>query len=339
MFSKIPLTPFRTSPFLGLVLSSILLLLALGLGLSYGALELDLWTVWQALVANNNSNPHLVILTVRLPRTLAAICVGASLGVAGALMQALTKNPLASPGLLGINSGAALLVMLASALLGITSTATFTLFALAGAGLAGATVYILSSLGREGMTPVKLVVAGATISILLSSLTQGFLIVRERTLDDMRFWLVGSVVNRNFTMLLGVLPYILVGLTIAFFLGRQITLLALGDDVATGLGLKVGWIKLIAAFVVMLLAGASVALAGPIGFIGLVVPHVARNLVGNDYRWVLPYSAILGSALLLLSDVFARWVIHPAEIPVGAITPLISAPLVIWLIRRKDQAR
>lgn len=183
------------------------------------------------------------------------------------------------------------------------------------------------------MTPMKITVAGAALAALLSSLTTAMLILNQRTLDEIRFWLAGSVAGRDLELLLQVLPYIGVGLLLAFCLGRQITTLNLGDDVATGLGQRTAWIKAIAAVAVVLLAGSAVAVAGPIGFVGLVVPHLVRFFVGVDYRWILPYSAILGAILLVGADVAARLVIRPQELPVGVMTALLGAPFFIYLAR------
>lgn len=323
---------------LGLLLGLVALALCLLASIGLGAADIRPGTAWAALVAFDGSTEHLIIRTVRVPRALIAAAVGASLAVAGALMQGLTRNPLASPGILGVNAGAALAVVGAVFLLKTGSLALYAWFAFAGAGLAAAAVYLLGSIGRGGPTPLKLTVAGAALTALLSSLTTAVLILSQRTLDEIRFWLAGSVAGRDLSLFLQVAPYPAVGLVVALLLGRQITTLGLGEDVAKGLGQRTAWVKAAAACCVVLLAGGAVAVAGPIGFVGLVVPHVVRFFVGVDYRWILPYAALLGAILLLLADVGARLVIKPQELPVGVMTALLGAPFFIylawWKVRR-----
>jgi iron complex transport system permease protein len=300
-----------------------------------GAAEISLDKIVAALIAFNGSTDHLIIRTMRLPRSLIAMLVGAAIAVAGALMQGLTRNPLADPGILGINAGAAMAVVITVFLGGTSSLSLYAWCAFLGAGVTAVLVYWLGSLGRGGLTPLNLTIAGAAITALLSSLTTGILILSQQTLDEIRFWLAGSVAGRDFTLFLQVLPYIAVGLVVAFALGRQITTLSLGEDVAQGLGQRTAWVKVIAALSVVLLAGSSVAAAGPIGFIGLVIPHTVRFLVGVDYRWILPYSAIFGAILLLLADISARLLIAPQELPVGVMTAILGAPFFIYLARWK----
>ncbi|CAN5430330.1 MAG: iron ABC transporter permease [Actinomycetota bacterium] len=280
-----------------------------------------------------NSEEDLIIRTLRVPRAIIAALVGASLAVAGAIMQGLTRNPLADPGILGIEAGAALAVVGAVFLFGVSSLSTYALFAFLGGGITALLVYGLGSMGRGGMTPMKLTIAGAAFTALLSSLTTAMLILNQQTLEEIRFWLAGSVAGRDLTLLLQVLPYILVGLVLSLGISRQVTTLSLGDDVAAGLGQRTGWVKAIAAVAVVLLAGSAVAIAGPIGFVGLVIPHVVRFFVGVDYRWILPYSIIVGAILLVSADIAARLVLRPQEIPVGIMTALVGAPFFIYLAR------
>ena len=319
----------------GLVLCLLMLLGCLMASILLGASEIHPSTVFSALTAFNGSTDHLIIRTVRLPRSLIALMVGAALAVAGAITQGLTRNPLAAPDILGINSGAALAMVTVLFLFGSVTSAVYTGAAFLGAGVAAVAVYLLGSLGRSGMTPLKLVVAGSALTYLLSSLTTGILILNQEALDEIRFWLAGSVAGRDIQLFWQVLPWIGMGLLLAFALGKPLTTLALGEDVAKGLGLKTGWIKAIATIVVVLLAGSAVAIAGPIWFIGLVVPHLARFLIGVDYRWLLPYSACLGAILLLLADIGARIVIKPQELPVGIMTSLLGAPFFIYLARSR----
>ncbi|MBE9136164.1 iron ABC transporter permease [Nodosilinea sp. LEGE 07088] len=308
---------------LGCLLGSILL----------GAADIAPGTVWQAVFQFDGSTEHLIIRTVRLPRAMLAVVVGAALAVAGAITQGLSRNPLAAPDILGIDMGAALAMVLAIFFRG--SGGNYVGFAFAGAAIAAITVYWLGSLGRSGLTPLKLVIAGAAIWYLLSSLTYGILILSQRTLDEIRFWLAGSLAGQDMASMLPVLPYIAVGLAASLALGRQLTLMSLGEDVAQGLGLQTAWVKVGSAIAVVLLAGSSVALAGPIGFVGLVVPHVVRFAVGVDYRWILPYAMITGGVLLSVADTAARLVIRPQELPVGIMTALVGAPFFIYLARSK----
>lgn len=320
---------------IGLGIGVLLLLVCLMASVLLGAADLTPTTVWQALFAFDGSTEHLIITTVRLPRSLIAVTVGAALAVAGAITQGLTSNPLAAPDIVGINAGAALAVVGVTFLLGSAAADTYVWFAFLGGSIAAVAVYALGSIGRSGMTPLKLILAGSALSYLFASLTTAMLILSQRTLDEIRFWLAGSVAGRDFATFWSVLPYIAVGLLVAFAMSRQITTLTLGDDVAKGLGLRTAWVKGMATVVVILLAGSSVALAGPIGFIGLVVPHLVRFFAGVDYRWLLPYSAITGGILLLGADIAARLVIKPQELPVGIMTALVGAPFFIYLARRK----
>lgn len=331
-----PLRRVRPRPVLlfGLPCGIGLLGLALLSSIAFGAASISPADVWAALFAfNPESTEHLIIRTLRMPRAAVAALVGASLGVAGALMQGITRNPLADPGILGINTGAALGVVAAVFFLRISSLPLYALFAFAGATLTAGAVYVLGSLGRGGATPLNLTVAGAALTALLGSFTTGVLLLNQRTLEEVRFWLAGSVAGRDLNLLVQVAPYLLVGLILALALGRQITTIALGDDVAKGLGQRTGWVKALAALATVLLAGGAVAVAGPIGFVGLVIPHTVRFLVGADYRWILPYSALVGATFLVLADVAARLVLRPVELPVGVMTALIGGPLFVYLVR------
>ena len=319
----------------GLFLSLLVLLLCLVASLTYGAADISLNKIVAALTAFDGSTEHLIIRTMRLPRSLIAILVGAAISVAGTLMQALTRNPLADPGILGINAGAAIAVVVAVFLFGASSVSAYAWCAFLGAGVTAVAVYWLGSLGRGGLTPLNITIAGAALTSLLSSLTTGILLLSQRTLDEIRFWLAGSVAGRDFALCLQLLPYIAVGLIIAFAIAKALTTLSLGEDVAQGLGQRTAWVKVTAAISVVLLAGSSVAAAGPIGFIGLVVPHIVRFFVGFDYRWILPYAAVLGAILLLVADIGARLLIQPQELPVGVMTALIGTPFFIYLARWK----
>lgn len=324
----------RAALLLGLLLCVGALLLAMLASIAFGAADISAATVWQAIFAfDQSSTSHLIIRTLRIPRAVVAAIVGAALGVAGAMMQGLTRNPLADTGILGIETGAALSVVCAVQFLGISSISLYAIFAFIGAALTAAAVYSLGSLGRGGPTPLKVTVAGAAITAFLSSITTGLLIFNQRTLEEVRFWMAGSVAGRDLKLLVQASPYLIVGFVLALALGRQITTLSLGDDVAKGLGQRTGWVKILAAIATVLLAGCAVAVAGPIGFVGLVIPHMVRFFVGVDYRWVLPYCALVGACFLIMSDVVARLVIRPSEVPVGIMTALIGGPFFIYLVR------
>lgn len=328
----------KKTPFLllaGLLLSLLILGLCLLSSITFGAADISPVKVYQAIVAFDGSTEHLIIRTVRLPRTLIALIVGAALAVAGTLMQGITRNPIASPSILGVNAGAALAVVVATFIFGSNSLNIYAWFAFLGAGITASLVYFLGSLGRGGLTPLNLTIAGAALTAFISSITSGILIISQRTLEEIRFWLAGSVAGRDINLLMQVLPYLVIGLLLALALARQITTLSLGEDIAKGLGQETVWVKVMAAISIVLLAGASVAIAGPIGFIGLIIPHVVRSLVGVDYRWILPYAAVFGAIILVFADICARLVIQPQELPVGLMMPLIGAPFFIYLIRSK----
>ena len=309
--------------------------LSLIASITWGAADIGFQDIYQSFTAYDGSTNHLIIRTVRLPRSLIAMLVGASLAVAGAIMQGLTRNPLASPGILGVNAGAAFAVVVGTFIAGSSSLTVYAWYAFAGAAISAIAVYFLGSLGRGGLTPFNLTIAGAALSAFIFSITSGILILSQRTLEEIRFWLAGSVAGRDLNLLLQVLPYICVGLILAIALSRQITILSLGEDTARSLGQSTALIKILAAISIILLAGASVAIAGPIGFVGLIVPHIVRLIVGVDYRWILPYSAILGAIMMLTADLCGRLVIQPSELPVGLVMPLIGAPFFIYLIRWK----
>ncbi|MEO1123274.1 MAG: iron ABC transporter permease [Cyanobacteria bacterium J06639_16] len=317
----------------GIFLGVLLLLGCFVASIALGVADISPAEVYQALTAPNDSTEHLIIRTVRAPRSITALLVGAAVAVAGAIMQGLTRNPLADPGILGINSGAALAVVMAVFWLDAASLSVYAGFALIGAAIAAVTVYGLGSLGRGGLTPLNLTIAGAALTALVSSLTTGILIISQRTLEEIRFWLAGSVAGRDMELVVQVLPYLAVGLVLGLLMGKQLTTLSLGDAIAQGLGQKTAWVKGVGAISVVLLAGGSVAIAGPIGFIGLIVPHIVRFWAGADYRWILPYSAITGAILLLLADIGARLIIQPQELPVGIVMPLLGAPFFIYLTR------
>jgi iron complex transport system permease protein len=318
---------------LGLVLA-----LCAAASLVYGSVGMSWGTAVSALTSFDGSNEHVIVRELRVPRTLIGIAVGAALALAGALMQGVTRNPLAEPGILGVNAGAALAVVLAIHLLGVSSAAGYVPFALVGAALAAVVVYALGATGRAGATPVRLALAGTVLAALLGSVTSAILVIDVDTLDQFRFWTVGSLAGRDMGVFLDVLPVLAAGTLIALACGRSLNALSLGEDVARSLGERVHLTRALAALAVVLLAGGSVAAAGPIAFVGLAVPHVVRTLVGTDWRWVLAYCALGGPLLLLASDIAGRLVAPPGELQVGIVTALVGAPLFVALARRRKLA-
>ncbi|MDO6656406.1 iron ABC transporter permease [Anaerobacillus sp. 1_MG-2023] len=319
----------------GLAVGLLLVIILMLASVVYGLTSITWTTAWQAFTQFNGSNEHIIIIENRVPRALIGAAVGASLAVAGALMQAITRNPLASPSILGVNAGASFVIVIAVTFFSVTSLAAFSWLAFLGAAFASIVVYVLGSFGREGLTPMKLTLAGAAIAAMFSSLTQGMLVLNEKALEDVLFWLAGSIEGRSLNMLYSVIPYIGLGLVGALLISPKINTLVIGEDVAKGLGQRTLLVKAFAALFIVFLAGGSVAVAGPIGFIGIVVPHVARFFTGPDYRWVIPYSAIIGAILLLSADIAARYVIMPLEAPVGVLTAVIGTPFFIYIARRE----
>ncbi len=324
----------NSSKSLALIVGTLLLLICMGISIVYGYANTSIQMTIESFTQFNNSNEHIIIQNVRIPRALIATCVGASLAITGVLMQTLTKNPLASPGILGINAGAGFAVVFAIIFFRVTSLQSFAWIAFLGATIAALSVYGISASGRDSVTPVKVTLAGAAISALFASITQGLLATNEAGLEQVLFWLAGSVQGRKLEILLSILPYLVIGWIAALFISSKMNILALGDDVARGLGLPLGFMKLVVGLIVIILAGGSVAIAGPIGFVGIVVPHFARKFVGTDHRWLIPIAALLGGILLLIADVAARYIILPQEVPVGVMTAMIGTPFFIYLARK-----
>jgi iron complex transport system permease protein len=333
--TRLVLLPTRVSRIAGLAGCVAVALLCVIASLAIGSRSVPFGQVVAALTAYDGSDAHAIVRDLRVPRTELGLLVGAALGAAGALMQGVTRNPLAEPGILGINAGAAFAVVLAISVLGVSSVSAYTGFALAGAGFSALLVFVLGGSGGGGPTPVRLALAGAVLGALLVSLTSAVLVFDAQTLDEFRFWIVGSIAGRDAGVGLAVLPFIAAGLVIALAAGRRLNALALGDDVARSLGQRVGRTRIAASTGFVFLAGGAVAAAGPVAFVGLAVPHVARAIAGPDYRWIVPYSIVLGAVLLLGADVLGRVVARPAELEVGIVTALLGAPFFILLVRRR----
>ena len=330
--------PRRSVLTLGLVIGLGVIGLVALVSVAVGARQVPLTDAWAALTAYVPGDIAHEAVRSRIPRTLLGLLVGASLGLAGALMQGLTRNPIADPGILGVNAGASMFVVLGIVVLGVTSPAAHVWFAFAGAAAAAVAVYWVASMGRGGPTPVKLALAGACITAALTSVITALLIMNTRAWDTFRFWQVGSVAGRSLDIIGTVLPYLVVGMVVALVSGRVLNALSLGDDLARGLGQHVGLARGLAAVGVVLLCGGATAAAGPVAFVGLTVPHVARALTGPDYRWILPYSGLLGAGLVVVADILGRVVAHPGQLQVGIVTAFIGAPVFIALVRRRKLA-
>jgi iron complex transport system permease protein len=309
------------------------------LSLAIGTKSIPLSTVIDSLLHPTDSQDSVIITDLRLPRTILGVLVGAALGLAGALMQGLTRNPLADPGLLGVNAGAAAAVIVAIAILGLTGITAYVWFAFLGAAIASVVVYLLGSAGRGGATPVRLALAGTAITAALTAFTYAVALSDPDLLQRFNQWNVGSLAGRESSTLWSVAPFLGVGIVLALVLSKALNALALGDDTARALGASVGRTRIAGALAITLLCGAATAAAGPIVFVGLTIPHVARAIVGPDQRWLLPYSALLGPVLLLGADVIGRVVARPGELEVGIVTAVIGAPVFIALVRRRKIAQ
>ena len=316
------------------VLLGLLVFVAMS-AVALGTVAMPFSTITAAIFQFDGSRDHLLVTAIRLPRVLAALLAGSALAVSGAIMQAVTNNPLASPGLLGINAGAAFAVVSVMTLFGTGIGEVYVWFAFLGAGLAAVVVYALGSLGAVGHSPLGLVLAGAIVATFLTSLTSAILIFDQSTLDAVRFWTAGSVTGRTMAQAATVAPYILTGLVAALLLGRHLTTLSLGAERARALGQNPAIWRGAAVAIVILLAGGAVALAGPIGFVGLVVPHIVRMGIGIDYRWVLPFSALGGALLVVLADTAGRIVFASQSFPVGVTIALLGAPFFLYLARTR----
>lgn len=320
---------------LGLLAAIGALVLVLWLSLVVGSKDVDMGNLWPAITAYNGTPEHVIIHDLRLPRTVTGVVVGVALGLSGALIQALTRNPLADPGILGVNAGAGFFVVLGVALFGVTSIHEYIWFSFAGAVVAAVAVYFIGSRGRGGATPLRLTLAGVALGAVLGGISSGITLLRPAVFDSMRSWSAGTLSNRTWEIFTTVAPFILVGTLIALALARPLNAVAMGDDTAKSLGANIIRTRVWTIVSVTLLCGAATAAAGLIGFVGLMIPHVARWIVGPDQRWILAYTLVLSPVLLLVSDIAGRLVLRPGEMQVGIITAFIGAPALIWLIRRR----
>ena len=320
----------------GLVVAGAALILAAIASLAVGSRAIDPVTVLTALTAYDDANPlHLMVLELRVPRTLLGILVGAALAVCGALIQAFTRNPLADPGILGVNAGASFAVTFAVGVLGLHTPGGYVPFALLGALLLTVLVYALGSFGPSGATPLKLTLAGVALGAAFTGFTTAIVLQNHSTLQVMRFWGVGSIGGRTLDQLEWAVPLIAVGLLIGLLCARSLNALALGDDLAQALGARIRVTRIMVIIAVTLLAGTCVAAAGPIAFVGIMIPHMVRWFTGPDQRWVLATSMLVGPVFLLLADVLGRVVLPNGELRVGIVTGILGAPVLIALVRRR----
>ena len=306
--------------------------------LSIGPESIGVWAIVQGTFAPNHTVPQLIVHLIRLPRALLAGLAGGSLAVAGVVMQSITRNPLGAPEVLGANTGAAVTVALAATIVPSLAGVSLVFLSFAGASVAAALVFGIARYGRGGLSPVRLALAGVTISILLFSLMQGILIVFSQDAGSFFFWLVGGVTYANWHDIDLMLPWMAAGLVLAMLLASRMNVLALGDDVARGLGQNVGRTRFLGVVCVVLLAGSAIGVAGPIAFLGLIVPHIVRKLVGNNHFVLLPLSFLLGATLLLYADIVTRYLNHHVETPAGLVTAMIGAPFFVYLARREKLA-
>ncbi|GLH95914.1 iron ABC transporter permease [Phytohabitans aurantiacus] len=323
---------------LGMVGAVVALAAVTATSIAVGSKSIPLGTVVTAMTSYNGTlDDHVIVHDLRLPRTLLGLAVGAALGLAGTLIQALTRNPLADPGILGINEGAALGVVVSVAVTGLTSPLGYIWFAFAGAAVSAVMVYAVGARGREGASPVRLVLAGIAFTYVLHGITFAILLTDTAAFDRWRNWSAGSLAAADPDALMGVLPFLAVGALLALALSRSLNALALGDEAGQALGVHRGRTRLLGAVAVTLLCGAATAAAGPIGFVGLMVPYLARMITGPDYRWLLPYSLVLAPILVLGADILGRVLARPSEIGVGVITAFVGAPLLIAMVRRRGR--
>ncbi|MFF3668858.1 FecCD family ABC transporter permease [Microtetraspora malaysiensis] len=310
------------------------------LSVAIGAKSVPLGDVWHALWSPGGTESDIIVRTLRVPRTALGLLAGVALGVAGALMQGHTRNPLADPGLLGVTQGAAFAMVLAIIAFGVSNLYGYIWFGLAGALVASVGVFAIGSVGgRGGPSPLTLALAGTAVSAFLYALTSGLVLVNEQAMDVFRFWQAGSIAGRGAGVAWQVLPFIAAGLVLALANAPGINALSLGEDVARSLGRNVTATRALGITAVTLLTAGAVAACGALAFVGLIVPHLARALSGPDHRWLLPYSGLLGAAALLLADVVGRVVARPGELEAGVVLALIGAPFFVALVRRRKPVR
>nr|WP_229677428.1 iron ABC transporter permease [Psychrobacillus lasiicapitis] len=314
-----------------------LLILSVFLSINLGATNQSAQIVWDALFHFDKENSsHVIIRELRLPRAIAAIFVGAALAISGAIMQGMTRNPLASPSIMGVTAGSSFLIAIALAVVPSVTYLGLMMFSFVGAGLGAALVFGITAMAKGGMTTVKLALTGSAITSLLSSLSTA-IGIKFNVSKDISYWYAGGVSSVQPQHIMFALPFIIAGIILALVLSRSISVLSLGEEIARGLGQRTGVIRFLGTIAVLLLTGAAVSIAGMIGFVGLVIPHITRFIVGVDYRWIIPCSAVLGGLLLIVADMIGRMINAPFETPVGAITAIIGVPFFLYLARKEGR--
>ncbi len=320
----------------GLLVSVLILVVVALASIAIGAKQLSIGEVWHGLFEASGTYGD-VVVDDRISRTVLGLLAGAALGLAGAVLQALTRNPLADPGLLGINAGASAAVVTAITFFGVTSLSSYVWFAFLGAAAVGAMVWFLG--GSRGATPVRLALAGMAITAALYGYLQAVMIMDDAALNRMRFWTVGSLSSATDATITQVLPFLLAGTVLALALARPLNAMEMGDDTAKALGAHLNRTRVLSMLAATVLCGAATAACGPIVFVGLMVPHVVRSFTGPDLRWILPYAAVLSPVLLLGADVLGRIVARPSELQVGIVTAILGGPVFIFLVRRRRTAQ
>lgn len=330
----------RSKRLTGFVVALVLLAATMCLSLMIGAKQLSVATVWQAIFSNTDGYEHRVIMDSRLPRTLLALAVGPAFGLAGALIQALTRNPLADPGILGVSAGAAFAVAVGVGVFSIGTLSGYVGFALAGACIATIVVYVIGGgAGKKAPTPVQLTLAGVALGAALSGVTTALTLLNSKAFSRMLNWTVGTLAHKSTSDLSLVLPLIVAGIVTALAISPALNAIAFGEDRASSLGVNVLTIRAVGLVAITLLAGSATAIVGPIGFLGLMVPHCVRWFVGPSQPWIFLYSLVVAPVLLLLADIVGRVVITPTEVPVGIVMGFIGAPILIILVRRRSASK
>ncbi|MFT4030731.1 MAG: iron chelate uptake ABC transporter family permease subunit [Protaetiibacter sp.] len=303
--------------------------------LAFGANPLSVEAVWEGLWHPDDSDASIIVWTLRLPRTIVGVVVGAAFGVAGALIQALTRNPLADPGILGVNAGAGFAITVGVGLFGMSGITGYIWFAFLGAAAATILVYVIGTAGRGTVSPVTLVLAGVALGAVLNGFSTFLTLIDKYTFESVRNWGVGTIARTSLDDAASVLPFLFVGLVIAVALSGPLNAIALGDELAASLGTNVMRTRVLGVVAVTLLAGGATALTGGIAFVGLMIPHIVRWFTGPDQRWIIAYSALAAPVLVLVADVIGRVIARPGEIEVGIVTAVIGAPVLIALVRSR----
>lgn len=325
------------SKFLLFLLLTILTFILCYLSITKGYIHTSYDTLIEAYKSFGNSKEHIIIRTSRIPRTLNSLLVGGALGVSGLLAQALTRNKLASPSILGINSGAVLTLVIALTYFPNISSLGLVWIAFLGALLASVLVYLLCGGLSGDIRPMELTLGGTALGALFFSLAQGILYKNETALEQVIYWMTGSVEGQKLEVIIKFIPVVLVIMIFTLLIGKKLNVFSLGEEMARSLGMKTIYLKIVIITIVAILSGVSVALAGPIAFIGLITPHIVHKFIGTDYRWLIPFSILTGASILLLADIMSRFIVYPKEVPVGALTALIGGPFFIYIAKRRDK--